>query len=383
MAGQIETEFQVAKLSIIAIISLIFYYYCFYPSRDRDNSTVNRKESLVASCENPNCVRCRRYRYVQEQAKRKLSWILRDLESRDASMFSTLNRRIPNAILKSETSYSNDNQYSSLQNPTVLMVSNLPSREIVTDWHQDACRYLKEHQTRTIVSDTLQYLCDDKIGGINNDSNGNNQEPSSPNVSSGDSKWTINDSSPQGDWRVFQILNQGVWNPVLLSEEHGSKEPCRKLLDLVQNIPGLLSNSLFGNVFVSKIYPGTLIEPHCGPTNIRHRLQFLLKLPDSMYRSTCTNNSANPTPKLSLSVGRNNNMTWDMNDDTFVFDDSFTHSVTYLDEQNGHVNAEKNLQSEASSARMVLIVDLWHPALQSIEKNLVTDLYPPYTSLKA
>ena len=366
----IESEYHVATLPIIGIISLLVHYYYFYPSRERDKSAGDGKQSPVACCKNPNCVRCRRYRYVQEQARRKLSWILRDLESRDPSTFSTLNRRIPNAILQSgtSTSHHNDNSYSSLQDPTVLMVLDLPSREIVTDWHQDTCDYLKQHPTRTIVSEALRCLPED---------NSNNHESLSPNRSSDDSKWTVNDTSPQGDWRVFQILNQGVWNPVLLNEEYGIKKPCKELLEFVQNIPGLLGNSLFGNVFISKIYPGTIIEPHCGPTNIRHRLQFLLKLPENADISKWDDDS-NQEPLLSLSVGRTNNITWDMNNDTFVFDDSFTHSVTYLD---GEEDRRPIAESKDSSARMVLIVDLWHPRLSSIERKLLTDLYPPYTSL--
>ena len=370
MDGVIESEYHVATLPIIGIISLLFYFCYFYPTQQNGKSAGDGKQSPIACCKNPNCVRCRRYRYVQEQARRKLSWILRDLESRDPSTFSTLNQRIPKAILQSNTrtSHPNDNPHSSLQDPTVLMVLDLPSREIVTAWHQDTCDYLKQHPTRTIVREALRCLSEDKR---------NKQESSSPNLSSDDSKWTLNDTSPQGDWRVFQILNQGVWNPVLLNEEHGNKEPCKELLEFVQNIPGLLSNSLFGNVFVSKIYPGTIIEPHCGPTNIRHRLQFLLKLPDNADISKC-NDDSNQKPVLSLSVGRTNNIAWDMNNDTFVFDDSFTHSVTYLD---GEEDRRTIAESKDSSARMVLIVDLWHPGLSSIERKLLTDLYPPYTSL--
>jgi hypothetical protein len=393
-----KNNLQVMIQSIVLFVTLIAYYYYFYrggmyPSQESDNftGTAKLKLSTDSSCKNPNCIRCRRYRYVQERARSKLSWILLDLKARDPSTFSTLNRRIPDAILRSgSNSMDNDKndirqyinldnkkQPSSLQDPTVLMVLDLPSREIVTGWHQNACDYLKQHQTRTIISEALYSLGDSKICSTIDDSI--YHRSSSLIVSSDDSKWTVNDSSPQGDWKVFQLLNQGVWNPVLLCGEcdNGcSREPCRKLFELVRNIPGLLNNSLFGNVFISKIYPGTNIEPHCGPTNIRHRLQFLLKLPDNS--GSC---DTDKIPALSLSVGREENILWDMHNDTFVFDDSFVHSVTYRDKDPRRDEPTTTaVESFEDEVRIVLIVDLWHPGLQDNEMKLLEDLYPPYTS---
>lgn len=389
-------------LPIFTFVALVVYYRYFYGVGIYNSPGTRKQESsTVSCCKNPDCVRCQRYRYVQESAKRKLSWILRDLESRDPTTFSALNKRVPNAILRSgnhgkeygkSTSYyrgnGNSMQATFLQDPTILMVLDLPSKEIVTGWHQDACKYLKQRQTRAIVSEALYFLGDGKIcDEIDDPKQSHHTSSSSPIVSSDDSKWTVNDSSPQGDWRVFQILNQGVWNPILLRDGCSNKEePCRKLLELIQNIPGLLNNCLFGNAFISKIYPGTSIEPHCGPTNIRHRLQFLLKLPH--VHPSAGERDADQKPKLSLSVGHENSIFWNMENDTFVFDDSFVHSVTYPDEEPGtdgritgiENSGKGNLPKKDSLARMVLIVDLWHPGLQDVEMKLLRDLYPPYTT---
>jgi len=372
---------------MIAVVTLVVWYFYLRLSQESENwSEISKQDlSTVSCCKNPDCVRCRRYRYVQERARRKLSWILRDLEARDPSTFSSLDRRIPVAILRSRAGNRNyhDESHSRhrgvthqplvLQNPTVLMVLDLPSKESVTDWHRDACSYLKERETRSIVSEALASLGNGKIGdAIDGAETSSHRSPSV--VPPDDSEWTRNDSS--GDWRVFQILNQGVWNPVLLQEDCG-----RNLTELVRGIPGLLEDSLFGNAFVSKIYPGTIIEPHCGPTNIRHRLQFLLKLPDDCEHVGKDN--ANQTPRLSLSVGRQENIEWDKNKDTFVFDDSFVHSVSYREKADGLVTASienSDLRNKDSLARMVLIVDLWHPELQDAEISLIKDLYPPYSS---
>ena len=377
-------------LPMIAVATLVVWYFHFHLSQESENSSEISKQdmSTVSCCKNPDCVRCRRYRYVQERARRKLSWILRDLEARELSTFLALNRRIPDAISRSGTgnrnyhdgSHSRDrgvtHQPLVLQNPTVLMVLELPSKEIVTDWHRDACNYLKERETRSIVSEALASLGNGKIGdAIDGAETSSRRSPSSSSVvPPDDSEWTRNDSS--GDWRVFQILNQGVWNPVLQQEDCG-----RNLMELVRGIPGLLEDSLLGNAFLSKIYPGTIIEPHCGPTNIRHRLQFLLKLPK--FCDHAGNDNANQTSRLSLSVGRQKNIEWNKNKDTFVFDDSFVHSVTYREKPDGLVTASieaSDLRNKDSLARMVLIVDLWHPELQDAEISLLKDLYPPYSS---
>jgi len=415
MNWDMKNERKTMTLSIVVFATLIVYYHffyrrCVYASQENDNRSgmAERKNLMDSSCKNSNCIRCQRYRYVQERAQSKLSWILWDLKARDPCSFSTLNRRIPDAInlVVNDRSYighcrdlDNDNPPSYFQDPTVLLVLNLPSREIVTDWHYNSCEYLKHHQTRNIVSEALQSLDDIKICGGIEDFEWSDDRSLSIDVSSDDSKWTVNDSSPQGDWRVFSILNQGVWNPVLLCEEFGSfnsKEPCRKLLELVRNIPSLLTNSLFGNVFISKIYPGTIIEPHCGPTNIRHRLQFLLKLP-KIVSSCCSLESEQNTkscdvekvPTLSLSVGRDEKILWDIHNDSFVFDDSFVHSVTYRDEEVMKDSCtpptvrnlkKTDLRNKDSLARLVLIVDLWHPELDDMEIRLLQDLYPPYSS---
>ncbi|VEU40575.1 unnamed protein product [Pseudo-nitzschia multistriata] len=347
------------------------------------NTTERTQSAAVSSCKNPDCIRCRRYRYVQERARSKLSWILRDLRTRDESSFSKLNRRIPNAIIPPETMSSidnsrsgggNNNQALCFQNPTVLMVQDLPSKEIVTDWHQNVVVYLKKRQARAIVFEAL-----DKIE--NNSRIKRDGED--------DSNWTVNDTSPQGHWKVFHILNQGVWNPMLLSENENGKETYLDLLDLIHNIPGLLNNCLFGNVFVSKIYPGTDIEPHCGPTNIRHRLQFLLKLPGKSSPVTHSsvvepkNNDVldgETEPALSLSVGRIEKITWNADNDAFVFDDSFIHSVTYRNDDSAKEKLEtENFSHEDDFARVVLIVDLWHPNLQESEKMILQHSYPPFT----
>jgi hypothetical protein len=378
---------------LVPILSLIYYYF-YYPNIKRYNNNNNNNndeiieqekgvgggkshQAQISSCNNPLCIRCVRYGYLQKNAKSKLSWILWDFKTRSPSKFSSLNQRIPNSIQQhigssdgssrnsNSNSNSNNNNSSSpllLQDPTVLMVSDLPSKEIITDWHQNTCEYLSQRPTRRIVFDVLQSLC------LYGDYDG-----------WGDNDWTENDSPHGQSWKVFHILNQGSWNPILLDEDehvdnNNDNTACQKntklLLDLARNIPGLLDNCIFGNIFISKIYPGTKIESHCGPTNVRHRLQFLLKMPDK------SSSSSSSSSELFLSVGNEKISYWDVHRDLFIFDDSFFHSVTY----NDHDDETQMIKEEPEQARIVLIIDLWHPNLQDMEKTLLQQLYPPFTT---
>mmetsp|Transcript_9333 Transcript_9333/g.22664 ORF Transcript_9333/g.22664 Transcript_9333/m.22664 type:complete len:118 (+) Transcript_9333:1-354(+) len=93
---------------------------------------------------------------------------------------------------------------------------------------------------------------------------------------------------------------------------------------------------------------------------------------------------------LSLSVGLKEEIFWDMKSDTFVFDDSFVHSVTYsneeepvIDHTTAHTDGKsnENFQLTKDLARTVLIVDLWHPNLQDMEKLVLQHSYPPFSSI--
>ena len=74
--------------------------------------------------------------------------------------------------------------------------------------------------------------------------------------------WTVND----GDWKVLHLMNQGVWKNTATFSQN-----VRELIK-----PTHADSCLFGNVFFSILQPGSIIEPHCGPTNVRHRLQLCL-----------------------------------------------------------------------------------------------------------
>jgi hypothetical protein len=211
-------------------------------------------------------------------------------------------------------------------------------------------------------------------------------------------------SSSLLSWKVLYLLNQGRWNPdatrcmpqttALLQTELGKKNG--------RNV--LLENCLFGNIFVSRIRRGTSIAPHCGPTNIRHRLHLPLVLPSSSSSSSTNttktkftncnhdkkqqqqqqqkNTRPNTMPILKV---REVETTWTPKT-ALVFDDSLCHSVEFPAIHNDEVEDEENnnnnnnsMDPEEKEERVVLIVDLFHHDLSIRERQFLRDLYPAAT----
>ncbi|KAH1023489.1 hypothetical protein HUJ04_012686 [Dendroctonus ponderosae] len=90
-----------------------------------------------------------------------------------------------------------------------------------------------------------------------------------------------------------------------------------------------------GQTKFSVLHPGTHVWPHCGPTNCRLRIHLGLKIPADVFLRVAEETRG-----------------W-KEGDIIMFDDSFEHEVWH----NG------------TEFRLVLIVDVWHPNLTSMEKQ--------------
>jgi len=136
-----------------------------------------------------------------------------------------------------------------------------------------------------------------------------------------------------GYWGQFDLFIQGREKV-----QNCAKAPIT--CSLVKNIPEIKNNRR-GQVKFSVMKSGTHVHPHSGPTNCRLRAHLGLKVP--------VNKNQNNTV---LRVA-DNYLHWS-DGEIFVFDDSFDHEVWHSNENN--------------EARIVLIMDLWHPQL-SAEKR--------------
>lgn len=297
--------------------------------------TLSRKPAKdpysIDPCPNPDCVRCQKYAIVQQQAIRKLPWIVK---KEGCSL-----DRITEGIRLGRDQPRNQNMAlspSSAQYPTVLLIPHLTTRPLLTDMHNSACSYMEEMVD--VIASEFQ---------------------SAPRCH----LWNHNDvEGTAAPWKVLQLMNQGQWIHHGNNDEDFQLESLSELfpqtIQAVQRLENLLQSCVFGNVFFSRIQSGSRIAPHCGPTNVRHRLHLTIALED--VSSSCV-----------LHV-REECMRWRQRR-AFVFDDSLLHSVEY--ENNIQGNSRRSNESE----RVVLIVDLWHPELTSSERTAICDLYPTKT----
>ena len=131
----------------------------------------------------------------------------------------------------------------------------------------------------------------------------------------------------QGEWQKLFFGFRGRLNPEMDRLCPRTMEGLRRV-ELATDLPE-------GNLCASILQPGTEVTPHCGPTNIRLRAHLGLDVPED-----CGLNVAGET------------RAW-RNGEWLVFDDSFEHSAW----------------NRSSRPRMILIVDVWHPALNTPEKR--------------
>ncbi len=329
-------------------ILLISYNYIFGQSKkgENDNDTI----ITIKPCPNPNCVRCQKYKQIQSSAKRRLPHLIHEWKTKSKAKIKTDNddeisesfqlQRIIDGVTSNHyynhSSRSNDDRAPG-QQPTVLFLPRLQQhdhlvQENVSQFHLKSCDAFRNNKSsiqNIILNEYLESQINNAqwttnhLGTIQNTSNNDNQV-----------------------WEVLYLMNQGRWN------HDNIYTYCPKTYSFIkENIYDLMENCIFGNVFISVLYPGTTIEPHCGPTNIRHRLHYALSVP----------NTKNNVPILKV---RNEIFNWEEGE-VFVFDDSLVHL------------AEFDINCDTSEVRVVLVLDLWHPSLSDNERKLLSGLYPP------
>ena len=147
--------------------------------------------------------------------------------------------------------------------------------------------------------------------------------------------WSYNDVE-NGTWKLYYFYNQGI-------RQSANCDSCPETAKMVSKVTSFMKNVSFGNAAFSFLSQGTTIAPHFGSTTCRLRCHITL------YQG---NNCI-------LNVG-NEKVVYTTNQ-VLVFDDSFEHSV----------NHEKG---EAGN-RIILMLDLWHPAVSWIEREAIEYIY--------
>eukprot|EP00052_Salpingoeca_macrocollata_P017642 m.144005 g.144005 ORF g.144005 m.144005 type:complete len:309 (-) comp20448_c0_seq2:22-948(-) len=262
----------------------------------------------AAECSNPNCVRCRQYKAVAQQAMVKLRCLLQE------DRVSAVPKRLEEAVRRS-TLTPKQPAPPSWQQPTLLHIHGLPS----SPWWDTVPRRLDDLFRRLEAS--AAQIAEEATAAFEQ------QEL----VKSND--------VPSGQWNAVYFCNQGILNTLLLKN-------CAAVSTLLKDFDDvIMTKSVFGNVFFSRIWPGTHVEPHCGPTNTRLRVHLGLQIP----------------PGCSISVA-GEIRTWAVGK-CVCFDDSYLHSVSFPKTKSGQ------------PCRIVLILDLWHPNLAPEEASMLQQLF--------
>lgn len=145
-----------------------------------------------------------------------------------------------------------------------------------------------------------------------------------------------------GFWSRFSLMDEGQWHAAHCAL-------CPRTTDLLKSLNGqegiALCRSVMGYAYFSIIEPGTKILPHYGMSNAKLRVQLNL--------------IAAPDPPSWIKV---NDITHVYHEgEAFVFDDCYLHSVS----------------NPSNHERVVLLFDIWHPALYEESLSLLMRRFAP------
>lgn len=145
-------------------------------------------------------------------------------------------------------------------------------------------------------------------------------------------------STLQGEWSVYHLINQG-------KKVENNCSVCPKTMEIIESVVPLLKECAFGNVLFSILQAGTHITAHYGPTNCRIRCHLPLFVPKGCL--LCVNGEKRKWKEGEL----------------LLFDDSFLHEAWHIG---------------TDGERVVLMLDLWHPELTMVEREALAFMFPPH-----
>jgi hypothetical protein len=217
----------------------------------------------------------------------------------------------------------------------------------------------------------------------------------------------------QPEWSSIYLYHRGVIQ----------SDICQTYFPLTTNIlqtqctHSMVGSCGLGSVYFSKLGSNTKIKEHCGPTNVRWRCHLPFIVPSSSVAleddSNCITTSVSVDDRQNErrrqsclrvgQVGINEEYVYWKEGKPILFDDSFLHSAVHYHDVNSDVdndndttdaaydenagasssksssnnNNSSNINNIMNGARIVLIVDLWHPSLTQSDRTAFGILYPP------
>ncbi|TMW55602.1 hypothetical protein Poli38472_010484 [Pythium oligandrum] len=152
------------------------------------------------------------------------------------------------------------------------------------------------------------------------------------------SDYNVNDKEHQlhqGEWDWLSYVTQG-------RRQADFAVACPKTVEILESIPGFMTNLPFAYSFFSVLKPKSTIKAHSAPCNVRLRCHFPLFVPEG----------------CGIRVG-DETRHWEEGK-ALVFDDAYDHEVWH---------------DGASGERVLLLFDVWHPDLIREERECLVDMF--------
>lgn len=149
----------------------------------------------------------------------------------------------------------------------------------------------------------------------------------------------------KGKWTELNLIHQGV-------TQAPNQRICPYITGLLESQIPEAASMVRGACKLSVLQPGTKVRPHHGPTNTRMRVHLGIHIPEGAFIR-----AGNPAEESNIRQWKTGKC--------ICFDDSYEHEVWH----------------DGSEERLVLIVDVWHPAmthqdrLASCRDNLQRQIY--------
>jgi len=177
-------------------------------------------------------------------------------------------------------------------------------------------------------------------------------------------------STTDPEWSSVYLYRQGIRQ----SETCNEHFPQTAYI-LETKCPHLMGGKCgFGSVYFSKLRRNTRVREHCGPTNVRWRCHLPLIVPKRTRGTGAGDDEGGGGSRLRVGhPGVNERSVGWEEGAPLLFDDSFLHSAVH----GGSDDPDSDGKDDADGARIVLIVDLWHPALSDADRTALGVLYPP------
>jgi len=173
-----------------------------------------------------------------------------------------------------------------------------------------------------------------------------------------------NKSNNDAEWSSIYLYHQGIRQSELCNKHFPQTS---QILEM--NCPHRMAGKCgLGSVYFSKLKKNTKVKEHYGPSNVRWRCHLPLVVPKNSNHSQLRVGLADVNEEC---IGWKEGV-------PILFDDSFVHSAVHQVVGDTDENTSLNGDNDTfDGARIVLIVDFWHPALSEMDRNALGVLYPP------